>query len=398
MKLVNQQLIKNTNLKQLYNSIYRNPGISRAQLSKDSHLSKTAVSSLVDELIARKFIYDSGASGSTNVGRKPNSLLLRAEQYYVAVFCLEENRLNAALVDITGTTSFYEQVDVPSPESYIPLCREYVQNTVLQQIQKEQLLGICMVVPAMIDPDRKEIFATTLNLPGKDFVGELKRTFPDVSVALLNDTACFAYAEKVYAQVAERDFAFINFGKGIGATLFIRDEMLGRACASHTQFGHYSIDPKGKLCSCGNRGCLELMIGEDSLKERISRAGDSPALRKLPAVTYGNLGQASVYGDVVACKVMHDIAEEFSMALCNLICMVHPKLIIIGGKGKNLGPLFLQNIQDCLRTTGFRRMVDSVSVRYSLLDSDALYNGAMKYFFDIHFNFTQDMAGAFFIG
>lgn len=64
MKLVNQQLIKNTNLKQLYNSIYQNPGTSRAQLSKDSHLSKTAVSSLVDELIARKFVYDSGTGGS----------------------------------------------------------------------------------------------------------------------------------------------------------------------------------------------------------------------------------------------------------------------------------------------------------------------------------------------
>ena len=63
MKLVNQQLIKNTNLKQLYNSIYQNPGTSRAQLSKDSHLSKTAVSSLVDELIARKFVYDSGTGG-----------------------------------------------------------------------------------------------------------------------------------------------------------------------------------------------------------------------------------------------------------------------------------------------------------------------------------------------
>ena len=69
MKLVNQQLIKNTNLKQLYNSIYQNPGTSRAQLSKDSHLSKTAVSSLVDELIARKFVYDSGTGGSTTVGQ-----------------------------------------------------------------------------------------------------------------------------------------------------------------------------------------------------------------------------------------------------------------------------------------------------------------------------------------
>jgi len=352
----------------------------------------------VDELIARKFVYDSGASDSTNVGRKPNSLLLRAEQYYVAVFLLEEKRLNAALVDITGTSSFCEQVDVPSLDSYILLCQEYIHQTVLQQIDREQFLGICVVVPAMIDPDKREIFATTLNLPEKDFVGQLQHAFSGFPVALLNDTACFAYAEKVYTQITEKDFAFINFGKGIGATLFIHNEMLGRASASYTQFGHYSIDPKGELCSCGNRGCLELMIGEASLKDRISKAGGSPAFRRSSNVTYGDLGQASVYGDMVSCKVVRDIADEFSMALCNLICMVHPKLIIIGGKGKDLGPLFLQEIQECLGTMGFRRMVNSVSVRYSLLDSSALYNGAMKYFFDIHYNFTQDMAGSFFIG
>lgn len=397
MKLVNQQLIRSTNLKQLYNFIYQNPGTSRAQLSKESHLSKTAVSSLIDELIARNFIYDSGTGGSTTVGRKPNSLLLRSEQYYVAVLCLEENRLNTALVDITGTSSLSIQTEVSSPEAYILLCRNYIKQTVLSQIQREQLLGICIVVPAMIDPDRREIFSTTLNL-SENFVGELQRVFSDFSVNILNDTACFAYAEKVYTQIAEKDFAFINFSKGIGATLFIQNEMLGHACASHTQFGHYSIDPDGKLCSCGNRGCLELMIGEDSLKERISQTGNSPALKKLSAVTYADLGQASVYGDIVSRKVLHDIAYEFSLALCNLICMVHPKLIIIGGKGKDLSPLFLQDIQECLSTTGFRRMVDSVDIRYSLLDSSALYNGAMKYFFDIHYNFMQEMDNSFFIG
>ncbi|MCA5962275.1 ROK family protein [Blautia sp. RD014234] len=113
----------------------------------------------------------------------------------------------------------------------------------------------------------------------KDFVGEIQRNFSDFSVNILNDTACFAYAEKVYTQISEKDFAFINFGKGIGATLFIRNEMLGHACASYTQFGHYSINPKGKLCSCGNRGCLELMIGEGSLKDRIAQTGSSPAFK-----------------------------------------------------------------------------------------------------------------------
>lgn len=398
MKLVNQQLIKNTNMKQMYNSIYQHPGISRAQLAKDSSLSKTAVSSLVDELIAKRFVYDSGASGSTSVGRRPNSLLLKTEQHYAAVFFLEGARLNAALVDVTGITSLFTEIEVPSPDSYVPLCHEYVTQTVLGQIQREQLLGICVVIPAMIDPDKREIFSTTLQLPEKDLVCDLQKTFPDFSVALLNDTACFAYAEKVYTKITEKDFAFINFGKGIGATLFIRNEMLGQACASYTQFGHYSVDPHGKLCSCGNRGCLELMIGEDSLKERIAQAGQSPAFKKSAPVTYMALGQASVYGDVVSRRVIHDIAGEFSLALCNLICMIHPKLIIIGGKGRDLGPLFLQEIQECLRVMGFRRMVDSVSVRYSLLDSSALYNGAMKYFFDIHYNFTQTMDGTFFIG
>ena len=209
MKLVNQQLIRSTNLKQLYNFIYQNPGTSRAQLSKESHLSKTAVSSLIDELIARNFIYDSGTGGSTTVGRKPNSLLLRSEQYYVAVLCLEENRLNTALVDITGTSSLSIQTEVSSPEAYILLCRNYIKQTVLSQIQREQLLGICIVVPAMIDPDRREIFSTTLNL-SENFVGEIQRVFSDFSVNILNDTACFAYAEKVYTQIAEKDFAFIN--------------------------------------------------------------------------------------------------------------------------------------------------------------------------------------------
>lgn len=398
MKLVNQQLIKNTNLKQMYNSIYQYPGISRAQLAKDAALSKTAVSSLVDELIARRFVYDSGISGSTSVGRKPNSLLLKTEQYYTVVFCLEETKLGAALVDITGTTTSFTQMKVPSPDSYIPLCHEYVTRTALKKIQRKQLLGICVVVPAMIDPDKREIFSTTLHLPEKDFAGELQTAFSDFSVAILNDTACFAYAEKVYTRISEKDFAFINFGKGIGATLFIRNEMLGRACASYTQFGHYSVNPHGPLCSCGNRGCLELMIGEDSLQERIARAGNSPAFKKSAPVTYMTLGQASVYGDVVSRRVIHDIGEEFSLALCNLISMIHPKLIIIGGKGRDLGPLFLQEIQERLGTTGFRRMVDSVSIRYSALDSGAVYNGAMKYFFDIHYKFTQSMEGTFFIG
>ena len=75
LKFINQQLIKDTNMKHLYTSIYHNPGISRAHLSKQTALSKTTVSTLIDELIERNFILDGGAgeSGGTT-GRNPNHL------------------------------------------------------------------------------------------------------------------------------------------------------------------------------------------------------------------------------------------------------------------------------------------------------------------------------------
>lgn len=62
MRLMTQQLIKDSNMKLLYASIYNQPGISRTLLSKKTRLSKTTVSTLVDELIERRFIMDSGAS------------------------------------------------------------------------------------------------------------------------------------------------------------------------------------------------------------------------------------------------------------------------------------------------------------------------------------------------
>lgn len=400
MRLVNQQLIKSANLKLLYNYIHQEQGISRTQLAKLSKLSKTTVSSLVDELIERNFIYDSGAADSSSVGRKPNSLQLKPGQLYVAVICWNKRDIHAQVVDVCGSTAYETQRPL-GDLSYPDESGRLFFDDILKNFSRDQILGISIVVPAMIDVDRQEIFATTLDsslLSKGSAISELKAIFSEFPVALLNDTACTAYAEKVYARVSEKDFAFINFNKGIGATLFIQDTMLGQATASYTQFGHYSVNPKGALCSCGNRGCLELTIGEDTLAERLHAIGRSSSLSSLEKVTYADLGHAATYGDPVAQRLIQDIVSDFSQALSNLVCLVHPKLIILGGRGKDLGPVFLEELQKSLKTTGFRRMLDSLQVRYGMLDSNACFKGAMKYFFDTHYNFTQDISGEFFIG
>lgn len=402
MKLVNQQIIKNNNLKTLYHYIHQEPGISRAQLAKLSGLSKTTVSSLVDEMIDRKFIQDTGISEDiSTVGRKPNGLQLLQGQHYIVVISWSQKEVHAKLVDICGMIVRETSCILDEPGSYISLSQKLFHELITTDFSRWQLLGICIVVPAMINPEQKKIYTTTLSLPSDEhanYLKELKDAFSEYSVGILNDTACAAYAEKVYTKIPYPDFAYINFQHGIGAALFIQNQLLGQATASYTQFGHYSIDPHGKVCSCGNRGCLELMIGENVLKERLLDAGCCAPLLNNEKITYADLSSCALYGDLAAQKVIREMAQEFALALSNLVCIVHPKLIIIGGKGKNLGPLFLDTVTEVLKTIGFRQMLDSLKIRYGFLDSTAYFIGAMKYFFDIHYDFTQESNTTFYIG
>ena len=96
--------------------------------------------------------------------------------------------------------------------------------------------------------------------------------------------------------------------------------------------------------------------------------------------------------------MVKEMAWELSIALSNLISTVNPSLIVLGGKIPALGEYFLNEVREDLKKTGFRRMVDNVTVRYSQLQSDSFLNGAMKYFFDIHYSFTDQDLTNFFIG
>ena len=232
----------------------------------------------------------------------------------------------------------------------------------------------------------------------ENLIGALSHAFPEYPVAFLEDTACCAYAEKIYAEIKEENFAFLNFSRGIGATLFIEGNMVGKASGAFTQFGHYSVDPDGPLCVCGNHGCLEALISESKLKSRISEFGEILSLSHQNTVTFQDLGKAAAFRDPVALKTISRLAHELSLALSNLICVIHPSLIILGGKIPALGDFFLEEVRKNLASMGFRKMVDSVKIQYSTLPTDSFLNGAMKYFFDTYYYFTEDTSTGFFIG
>ena len=122
-----------------------------------------------------------------------------------------------------------------------------------------------------------------------------------------------------------------------------------------------------------------------------------PSLSALSEITF-SVWKAATFRDPTALAMVKEMAWELSIALSNLISTVNPSLIVLGGKIPDLGEYFLNEVREDLKKTGFRRMVDNVTVRYSQLQSDSFLNGAMKYFFDIHYSFTNQDPTNFFIG
>ena len=259
-------------------------------------------------------------------------------------------------------------------------------------------MGVCIVVPGIVDSEQKRILSTVIGVSMQDpAVERLAEGLRDYPLCILNDTACFAYAESTFTRIQEPFFAYINVSKGVGACLFAEGKMLRGAGAMATQFGHFSIDRSGPECPCGNRGCLERIVGENALAERAAACGLDTELWGGRRLLYSDVGRLAQGGNPFARQVIRELARDLAYGISNLISVFNPALIIIGGTGVNLGPAFLSDIRAALAHMGFQEFVSRVELRYSQLGLDSELTGAAQYFIDHHYDFMGRQRGQLFL-
>ena len=398
MELVNQQTIRAGNLKQIYHLIDQNLSISRAKLAKITKLSKTTVSSLVDELIAGGYVVDCGTGDTPGQGRKPNILHVNGKENLVGVISWRRARLDIALVRADSQVVLREQVPLTEGEDGVEKILRAFFEMVLPAVGRARLMGVCIVVPGIVDSEQKRILSTVIGVSMQDpAVERLAEGLRDYPLCILNDTACFAYAESTFTRIQEPFFAYINVSKGVGACLFAEGKMLRGAGAMATQFGHFSIDRSGPECPCGNRGCLERIVGENALAERAAACGLDTELWGGRRLLYSDVGRLAQGGNPFARQVIRELARDLAYGISNLISVFNPALIIIGGTGVNLGPAFLSDIRAALAHMGFQEFVSRVELRYSQLGLDSELTGAAQYFIDHHYDFMGRQRGQLFL-
>ncbi len=196
------------------------------------------------------------------------------------------------------------------------------------------------------------------NLPGwegADLAGLLRAAFPGAAIALANDVNAALAGEARFGAGRDggarsgRDLIMFALGTGVGGAVMIEGRLLVGHRFGAGEFGHMILDPTGPLCGCGNRGCLEAYAGTRGLlaaaRRRTAAPDCSPGLRALAedrgeALTTRDLADLAP-DDCDAAALFREAGERLGQAVGNLLNVLDPDLVIIGGGLAAAGELLL---------------------------------------------------------
>ncbi|MBR5542472.1 MAG: ROK family protein [Oscillospiraceae bacterium] len=348
----------------MFNYINENQPVSRASIAHATGLSPTTVSSLVDELIVESMVLETGVGKLSGSGRKPIMIEVNPSGGCVVGVEIKAGRVDFEVFNLEGRSLLYHEriiSDYSNLGDIISCEVERLCNGF------GRLLGICIGVPGVIDRKTKRVLSTLIPIkPDNDFFSVLCKRFPDVKIKLGNESSYCAYIEKAESKKGIRDLVYIDINVGIGAGIILDNRIFTGAFGNAGEFGHVSVDINGRACKCGNRGCLEAMAG-------------TPAICEAAGVTKISEIDTS---DEKTLEKLHDIGRYIAAGINNIVNMINPEMVILGGEIVKLGEPFLEMIRRELETIMFDVQSEKISVVYSSVDGNPVTKGAGRYLLD----------------
>lgn len=218
------------------------------------------------------------------------------------------------------------------------------------------LRGIGLCSPGPLDPEQG-IVINPPNLPcWRNFplAEEISKVYR-LPVKVDNDANAGALAEALWgAGRGYRNVFLTTLGTGVGTGIVFDGRIYHGRTGAAGEGGHMSIDYRGPLCGCGKPGCIEAYASGPAIAKRaqakIAAGCKSSALLDLAkgnaaVITAEMVGEAYVAGDVVATETLRDTVDLLSIWLSNIVDLLEPEVMIMGGGVSTMMAPFFDDIR-----------------------------------------------------
>ena len=368
-------MVRALNRRLILNHIRRGGPLSRARLVELTGLSPAAVTAVTAELMESQFVLER-ALGESSGGRPPILLDLDYSAHYAVGLKLMETQLLGVLTDLS--TQVLEQssleLDGTTPELVsaraAALSRDLLERA---GAKRERLIGVGLGLAGVIDAS-SGICHSSPYLGWHDVpIASMIARDLGTSVWIDNDVNAFAAAERLFGHgKLAQNFVVITVGRGIGAGLVLGGELYRGRDGGAGEFGHTLTEAGGRRCECGNTGCLEAYASEPALVRRYNERTPEPdQLRDSQ-----QLVERAASGDALARELLEDGGRRVGNKLADLVNLLNPELIVVGGEGVRLGDGFFDPMREALYAHAFNGLTSDLTVFVDAWGDDAWARGA----------------------
>jgi len=237
------------------------------------------------------------------------------------------------------------------------------------KIRLDDIAGIGIGIPGTVNY-RQGIVDSSPNFP-KWYKFKIKEKLLEhftIPVVVDNDAKMAAAGEKIIGAAKSYDnFILITIGTGIGGAIYAEGDFIRGRDGTAGEFGHIIIEPNGRKCGCGSRGCVEMYASARAIV-RYYKAGSHNKS--------GNISAEDIYRkarshDISALYAFKKMGMQLGIALTDVVNLLNPQAIIFTGKVSRAFRFFIPYAKQVVDERAFHLPSQGIIYRKGLLDDDA---------------------------
>ncbi|MGA5759071.1 ROK family transcriptional regulator [Nonomuraea bangladeshensis] len=335
----------------------RDDGVQpRADLARRLGLSATTMTKVVGQLLDEGLVAEGAVEGAgQRVGRPSTGIGIRADARNVIGVRVGAGTVELGLCDlrarVTRSASFaFDPAERPGRV----VARIAEEASLLAKgLPDGRLLGVGVAAPGPVDAEhRRNVLSVNLGWRDVPFADLLEPAL-GVPAVVDHNVRSMALAESRYGATGGADpLLYVHVRTGVGAGLVIGGQPFRPGAYGVTELGHLRVREKGRTCACGATGCLETVVSEAYLAERLGRPSPDP-LAELDD------------------ELLGEVAGHLTTGLASVVNLLNPELILLGGIFRTAPEPVFDRVRAALRAKVFPVLRDMVRVERPTLGGDA---------------------------
>lgn len=367
--------------------------LSRIELTRKLNLSRAAVSASISDLIDCNLIAETADKRSTG-GRPATPLTLVPESHLILGADFDNRLWTLGAFDLAGNPQ--KIVKIPVNDTSL----DTVINALISQLDsfikdlgKSPLKILGLGMPGLVDSnDGLILSAADIGWSNVDF-RKLVHEKTGLPVVIINRHRARGIAECRFGSAQKfRQVIYVGIGTGIAAGFFEDRMLITGSMGGAGELGHVTMMPDGPICPCGNHGCLQMLSSGPAMEQEarfLLRQGEISTLVQSPAydiqlIKAEDICAAAEAGDRLAIKVVSKAAMYLGIALSNLVNLLNPEAIILGGPIPRNSGYYVNLATETIKQRAMSPLASGVVIRTALFKEIGGAIGAANYALDKH--------------